>query len=165
MLLIQYSVSIKSVFHITGTVPSSFCKLTTLTSIHISYDNSNPLVTCAPLCLTTVSSRSLPSTILETCPSFQDDGLCSLIAATNIGYLTNYDEWSCNRDGFTITDPCNATMWNGVTCMDGFINSISLNVSALRGTIPTALGSLSILTNLTLVNNLLYGMNYKYFIV
>ena len=101
---------------------------------------------------------------METCPSFQDDGLCSLIAATNIESLTNYDEWSCDTDGLASTDPCNVTKWTGIACIEGFINSISLNVTDMTGTIPATLGSLSTLTNVTLVNSLLSSMNYELFV-
>ena len=147
---------------VVGNVPSSLCDIPVLNYIYITRYNSNPLVRCASLCLTTVNQRILPSTVFETCPSIQDYGLCGFIAATNIESLTNYNEWSCTTGGLTSTDPCNIAKWTGVTCMNGFINSISLNVSNMTGIIPTALGSLSTLSNLAFVNSLLSGINFIY---
>ena len=116
-----------------GHVPSSLCDIPVLSNLQITNNDSNPFIRCAPSCLTTVTNSVLPSTVLDACPSFQDDALCGLIAATNIESLTNYNEWSCDTDGFTITDPCAIIVWDGVICNDGYVSSVNLESITLSG--------------------------------
>ena len=119
-----------ALYYSIGTVPSTLCDITGLTLLHINAAG-NPLMTCAPLCLTTVTTRSLPSAV---CPSAQDDGLCGLIAATNIASITNYDEWSCTTDGVTSTDPCTGgSEWTGVVCTTGYVSEININNKGVTG--------------------------------
>ena len=94
-------------------------------SIYITYSNTNPGITCAPLCVSSVSSRYVPST---KCPSKQDQGLCGLIAATNIQTISGYSQWSCTAIGAPLTPPCTSSpVWNGLACAGN--NAISLSVS------------------------------------
>ena len=116
-----------------GTVPSSLCGIATLTLIHIS-NSGNSLVTCAPLCLTTVTDSNLPSTVLETCPSAQDDALCGFIAATNIESISTHTLWSCTSDGLTSADPC-SPVWSDITCSGSSVVNLDLNTISLTGMI------------------------------
>ena len=146
--------TIWALYCIVGTVPSTLCDITGLTKLHITIYGTNPLLTCAPLCLTTVTTRSLPSTVVETCPSAEDDGLCGFIAATNIASISNYDEWSCTTDGVTSTDPCaGGSVWTGIEC----VNFIQLSSLSITGTMPPEIGSLSLLTQMNMRNNCLTG--------
>ena len=96
--------------------------------------DSNPLISCAPECLTTVSGSQLPNNILSQCPSAQDDILCGLVAATNISFVGNYNEWSCDTNGITTTNPCaTGAVWEGITCDDGLVNNLYLNNAFLTG--------------------------------
>ena len=116
-----------------GTVPSSLCDIGALVDLYITYSDTNPLITCAPLCLTTVTYRYLPTTLLGECPSSQDDAICSIIAATNIESISGYEEWSCSSDGLTSTDPCSSPVWSGVTCSGTLIVSLALDTIDLTG--------------------------------
>ena len=99
--------------------------------LHIS-NNGNPLITCAPLCLTTVSDRDLPSSLLETCPSSQDYALCAFVAATNIATRSGKTMWSCTSDGITTTDPC-SPLWSGSWCSGSSVVYIHLENIGLSG--------------------------------
>ena len=91
--------------------------------------------------LTTVPTRLL------TAPTAQDDGLCGLIAATNIASITNYDEWSCTTDGLTSTDPCaGGSEWTGVTCSTGYVSEIFPSSKGVTGIV-----------------NILYSLYYLYY--
>ena len=70
-------------------------------------------ITCSPLCISSIAVTAAPST---NCIYDQDKGFCALIAATNIGSLTNYGAWSCTTNGITSTSPCN---WIGLNCYPG----------------------------------------------
>ena len=117
-----------------GTVPSSLCDISGMTLLRITESASNPLVTCAPLCLTTVTDRNLPSTVLEICPSSQDNALCGFIAATNVQSIATHTMWSCTSDGLTSTDPCSGD-WTGVICSGSTIINLDLNTIGLIGMI------------------------------
>ena len=112
-----------------GTVPSSLCEIASLTKLYITKDSTNPLVTCAPLCLTSVTTKYLPSAI---CPSSQESAICSFIAATDIESISTHTMWSCTTDGITSTDPCSPA-WSGVTCSGGSIVSLDLNSVGVAG--------------------------------
>ena len=64
--------------------------------------------------------------------SVQDNGICGMIAATDIGSIVSYEEWSCSSDGITSTDPCIAA-WSGITCTDGFVDGIRLISLGMTG--------------------------------
>ena len=66
-------------------------------------------------------------------PSFQDYGLCGFIASTDIASISEFDEWSCTTDGVATGDPCVATMWSGITCTGGYVDSISLSSIGITG--------------------------------
>mgnify|MGYP003386732202 CR=1 FL=1 len=89
---------------------------------------------------------------------FQDDGICSFVAATNINSVTNYDEWTCDTDMLTDTDPCSGP-WTGVTCSGSYVSAITMFNSAttLTGTLPTDLSKLSTLTSLVITTTSLAG--------
>ena len=57
------------------------------------------------------------------CPSFQDKAICGFIAATDIASKSGYDEWSCDADGYTLTDPCS---WTDLTCTGGYVSDIDI---------------------------------------
>ena len=96
----------------------------------ISYGTSNPGITCAPACLSSVSASTIPSSV---CRSNQDIGLCGLIAATNVISIAGYSQWVCTTAGTTVTSPCQGTIWNGVTCFGSNVVAISLDNIGLSG--------------------------------
>ena len=114
-----------------GAIPNSVCQLTSLTYLSLS---SNAGITCAPSCVTSITSSNLyvPSTA---CPSNQANGLCGLIAATNINSISSYSQWSCTTGGFTSTAPCAIPVWNGLTCSGGAAVVINLYNIGLTGNI------------------------------
>ena len=101
-----------------------------MASLHITDNGTNPLITCAPVCLTSVGDRDIPGTVCAV-PSSQDQGICSFIAATNIESF--YTDWSCNTDGLTATDPCGATIWNNIACSQGYVSLISVKSVGVSG--------------------------------
>ena len=94
----------------------------------ISDSGSNPGITCAPLCVSSISSGNLnvPSAV---CVYPQDTGLCGLIAATNIHSISGYSQWSCTAGGYTSTTPCLAPVWPGIICSG--INVVNLNLTSI----------------------------------
>ena len=69
--------------------------------------------------MTSVTSSSLP---IGVCPSYQDDAICGIVAATNIQSRPDKAMWSCTVDGLPSTDPCSSPVWSGVYCSyDGSI--------------------------------------------
>ena len=64
--------------------------------------------------------------------SFQDDAICSFIAATNVASLATYDEWVCATNGVTETDPC-SPVWTSVTCSGGYIQYLNFNSDKVIG--------------------------------
>ena len=63
----------------------------------------------------------------------QDNGLCGLIAATNINGVTGYSQWACSSAGYTSSTPCLSPMWPGVTCNGVNVVSIILENVGLSG--------------------------------
>ena len=74
----------------------------------------------------------LPSMPLVAAQTFQDIGICGIIAATDIANITNYDEWACDTSGFTTTDPCGGP-WTGVTCASGVVDYVNLENIGISG--------------------------------
>ena len=114
-----------------GSIPISICLVTHLTNLQMIYNSSNPGIKCAPLCVSSVTSRTVPSTI---CVFPQDNGLCGLLAATNIHSISGYSQWSCATGGYTSTLSCLSPLWPGVTC-NGVdvvgINLLSLGITGM----------------------------------
>ena len=68
--------------------------------------------------------------------SFQDNAICSLIAATNVESLLFTLLWSCTSSGTTSSNPCNIlSLWGGISCTGGYISAISLSGAGLTGAI------------------------------
>ena len=111
-----------------GAIPSEICRIPGLTRLFVLSNNG---ITCAPSCLSTVPSKTLPST---TCPSIQDIGLCGMIAATNIHAQSGYSQWNCTTLGKTVTNPCTAPVWNGLACGGNNVTSIVIVSVGLTGT-------------------------------
>ena len=102
------------------------CAMLELTTVHVTAGGSNPGVTCAPLCVSSVTTHAVPSTV---CVYPQDNGLCGLIAATNIQSISGYSQWSCATAGYTSSTPCLSPVWPGVSCSG--ITMVSLAVYSL----------------------------------
>ena len=113
-----------------GTIPDYICQLTNLQSLYLTTNGSNAGLTCAPLCVSTVLTHHVPSNI---CVYPQDNGLCGLIAATNIHNISGYSQWSCSTAGYTSSTPCLFPVWNGLTCSGIDVISISLTHLKLSG--------------------------------
>ena len=111
-----------------GAVPASLCQIS-LTSIALTFNDANPLLTCAYSCLT-AATTFLPDGVCT-------DALCGFIAATNIASITGYDEWSCSTYGATSTNPCaDGSEWTGVSCSSAdVVDSIDVSSLGLTGTL------------------------------
>ena len=109
-----------------GAIPNNICLMGVLSMVVIANSSSNPGVTCAPICISSVSSRTVPSSV---CVYAQDVGLCGLISATNIHSISGYSQWSCSTGGYTTSTPCLSPVWPGLSCAG--INVVSVNLNAL----------------------------------
>ena len=107
------------------------CLLQSLTDFEVSNSGTNVAVTCSPLCVSSVNSRSDPSSV---CVYPQDNGLCGLIAATNIQSFASYTQWSCTTAGYTTTTPCLSPVWPGLFCNGINVVSIDIVDLSLTGT-------------------------------
>ena len=137
---------------IVGSVPSQLCNDVFLTKLHVY---SNPL-TCYASCLT--SKLSLGVGTVPRCPTSQELGLCGFIAATNIQNSMDHTMWSCNKFGFTNSNPCLLNNhWSGIVCSNGTIISISLINKGVVGTISHNIKYLHSLTHFTVKSNSLFG--------
>ena len=117
-----------------GTVPDSFCSLTMLSVLSFTFASSNPLLSCAPSCLSTIATSYFPPVVAAVCPNGQNNAICGFIAATNIASLPGYNEWACNSNGFTSTDPCQAgSWWDGLDCSAGLVDEINIYNEGLTG--------------------------------
>ena len=108
------------------------CQMTNLQYLSVTYAG-NVGVTCAPACLTSITSADLfvPATL---CPSNQDIALCSIITATNIQTIASYSQWVCTTFGIA-SSPCGSPVWAGLTCTGNNVVSININNVALTGMI------------------------------
>ena len=88
-------------------------------------------MTCVPLCLSSVSTRYIPTDI---CIYPQENGLCELIAATNIQSISGYSQWSCSTSGYAVTTPCLSPIWPGLTCSGINVMAIRIGSIGLTGT-------------------------------
>ena len=115
-----------------GAIPNAICQIISLTVIYITSGGSNPGITCAPLCLSSVTGSNLfvPSTI---CPQDQDVGLCGLVAATNVQSKSGYSQWSCTTGGYTSTSPCASPVWPGIVCSGNIVIWLNLYSLGLIG--------------------------------
>ena len=95
-------------------------------------NSGNPGIICAPQCVSSIISANLnvPSTI---CPTNQDIGMCSLVAATNIHSISGYSQWSCTTGGYTSTAPCTSPVWSRVLCSGNVVTSINVYNLGLTG--------------------------------
>ncbi|KAK9091784.1 hypothetical protein Sjap_024961 [Stephania japonica] len=83
--------------------------------------------------------------------SLNDEGL-GLLALKNS--ITEDPLGSMNNWNLSDQNPCS---WNGISCKDLRVTSISIPKSKLSGVLPSVLGSLSALRHLNLRNNRLHG--------
>ena len=70
--------------------------------------------------------------VITATPTAQDNGLCGIVAATNIQSI--YSNWSCTTAGSTTTNPCTVPVWNGVGCSGNTVTQISV-INVLKGMI------------------------------
>ena len=111
--------------YVIGSVPSSLCT-SVLHTLNVLPGNSG--ITCAALCISSIASTNVPSTV---CIPSQDRGLCGFIAATNVNSLTVYTSWSCITLGLLSTNPCS---WSqGIGCNGNTVVSINLVSVGLTG--------------------------------
>ena len=78
--------------------------------------------------------------------------LCDFVVATNIASL-GLTGWQC-ASGFPTTKICG---WSGVSCAGGWVTSLAISASKIRGTLPSSIGMLTAITYIALNNNRLYG--------
>lgn len=83
--------------------------------------------------------------------------LCGLVAATNVEVL--HPRWSCDVNGQPIVYPCLSPVWNGIACDNETSsgNIISINLTAISGTIAPSLGQISFLQTLSFIYTDLNG--------
>lgn len=139
----------------TGAVPNSLCTASQLTMLHVG---PNTGLVCYPACLSSVTDIQFTG-IPSGCPSDQENGMCGLVAATNIATVSaGGSVWGCDSGGYPTSDVCG---WLGVYCDNGGVGpnveKIDLTTNGLTGTVPASIGSLSTLTTLILSNNGLHG--------
>lgn len=136
-----------------GAIPNSLCQATTLTFFQV---DSNANIKCFPDCLTSITTHIFDVVAASGCPSDGEQGLCSLIAATNVQSLVSHTDWACDTNGYAMTDPC---LWAaGIVCSGSLeVVSISLCTIGLMGTIPDNIGLISTLTQLRFQENSLHG--------
>ena len=81
--------------------------------------------------------------------SIEEETMCDILDATDIGSLSGLTGWTCTPDGRPTDDFC---QWTGVFCSSGHISSLDLSFNRLNGlasgTIPVTIGHLTYLTNL-----------------
>ena len=97
--------------------------------MYVTNSGSNVGITCAPLCVSSVAAV-VPSNI---CVYPQDNGLCGLIAATNIQSISGYSQWSCTTAGYTSSTPCLSPVWPGLSCVGVNVVSVTVNSVGLTG--------------------------------
>ena len=106
-------------------------------------------VTCANYCITTVTTKYIPSI----CPSpYQDEAICRLIASTTIAFQSGYSMWTCNAYAFTSTNPCTPSVWSGLLCSASFVSSL---------TIPSSVSGMNDLRNSSYL--LTFGCYFRYY--
>ena len=107
------------------------CAMLELTTVHVTAGGTNSGITCAPLCVSSVTTHTVPSTV---CVYPQDNGLCGLIAATNIQSISGYSQWSCSTAGYTSSTPCLSPVWPGLSCAGSNVVSMSIGGLGIAGT-------------------------------
>ena len=126
---------------LTGTLPQSLTRLTNLKSFH--FHNTG---LCAPLDGAFQTwLQGIEDTHGSNCSLSTDrDALIALYHATDGDSWTDRTNWLTDADLST---------WHGVTVSDGRVTRVQLDRNNLSGTIPAALGGLSILQKLQLSGN------------
>jgi hypothetical protein len=139
------------IFSILGSIPVELCSASSLTALTF---RMSPNIACYPSCLnSTVIELKVDS--VPTCPDARDIGICGLVAATNVMTLALSQWTGCDSIGKPVTDPC---QWAGIECSaSSEVVAITLAVELLTGTIPSSLGSLSLLSYLDLSANSFSG--------
>ena len=110
------------------------CQLNNANGLLITYASTNTGITCAPACLSSITSGNVyvPSTVCPM-PTNQDNALCGLIAATNIQTISGYSQWSCTTLGISSVAACTAPIWAGVACSGSNVVSITAANIGLSG--------------------------------
>ena len=143
-----------------GSIPSAVCNILHLSALFISGSGSNPGVTCAPACLSSVVHLAVPviacsnspsgqPTVNPSRPSGQPTGrpsgqptirpsaepllyhLCSIIAATNVESM--YSQWSCTPAGAPALPPCSSPIWPLLVCSGSDVVSLNFYDLYLSG--------------------------------
>jgi len=85
----------------------------------------------------------------------QYDALIDFFKSTSGNNWKNNNGWASNND------PCaqnrSDTVWYGLTCSGGWVQSIKLSNNAIGGTIPSSIANIPYLQHLDLSSNLLVG--------
>jgi Leucine-rich repeat (LRR) protein/sugar lactone lactonase YvrE len=118
----------------------------------------SPVPTHAPTRSPTASPTSFPTAMPTVAPSLspasydaiENAFLCDFIASTNVA-TRGLSGWTCA----TASQKC--LSWGGVTCGSGAMVTIDLTNNAIRGSLPSSVGSLSKLIIFVLSNNLMNG--------
>ena len=93
---------------------------------------SIPGLTCAPSCISGVSFELDWDNINDCIRPDRDIGLCGLVTGLNIASSPGYDQWECDADGYTTTDPCDdSNPWIGVECtlMNSITSVVAIDLS------------------------------------
>ena len=118
-----------------GTVPSELCSIGGLSILDFSLNEN---ISCYADCLSYVGAVNATSYVgavnaTGSCTSCSESAICSFVGATNIGLVVDYDEWACTSGGVPLSDPCGEVVWDGISCLDGDIISMSLMYKMLTG--------------------------------
>ena len=107
-----------------GALPNSICLLS---SLQYFYTSSNPGILCAPLCVSSVTSRTVPTAV---CVYPQDIAICGLLAATNLQSVIGL---SCSVTGYTTTTPCLSPVLSEFSCIGMDLVHLELGSKTLIG--------------------------------
>ncbi len=119
-----------------GTVPASLCGIENFNYDGLYLYESG--LSCYADCLSSLMEMvhfNIDGNA-QRCSYYQDSALCGFVAATNID--TVYEEWSCDANWKTTTDPCGdgeIGSWRGIECVDGLISSLVLSSVPIHGTL------------------------------
>ena len=108
-----------------GAIPYEICQMSSLYNLEIA-NSGNTGLTCTPVCVSSIlGTLECPSTY---CPTEEDNGLCALIAATNVASLIA--GWGCSG-GYTSSPPC--SWWNLICDGGGNVVAITFGTLGVSG--------------------------------
>ena len=148
---------------LTGPIPQTYNSLINMKSMQLN-GNSLEFVYLEALCSSdTFGDFHVLGELYDECDKDllrQNEALCGLIEATNLGNKHGIVGWQC-RGKYLALLPCDPSrLWSGINCESHYVTSIDMSGAdgySIRGEIPPAIGNLTSLTSLVLSQNSLGG--------